>query len=187
MLPKSIHIASLMALASVATMTTENVHAQRTNNDRRAAGNPAIIIEGSTFIGGCNTGIRRVEGNYYCPPDNPDGGRTPPGYFWNPSSTLGSAMGQTANPNRTGAFIRIVQSGQHCEGNNLIVSYNNGTVTNLGFNTSCAIQVASSGGGDTGLNADGPEATGSLTDGFGGTVSDGGGAAVGAGDAGGPE
>jgi hypothetical protein len=129
-------------VAASLVLVTQSVHAQRTNNDRQATGNSGLIIEGSTYIGGCNVGVRLVEGSYHCPPDNPDGGRTPANYFWDASSTAGYSMGQTSNPSKTGAFIKIAQTGQYCSGTSLVYTYNNGATVDQGYSASCVTQVA---------------------------------------------
>lgn len=148
-----------------------------------------LIIEGSNYIGGCNVGLRKVDGAYHCPPDNPDGGRTPPGYFWDPASSAGYAMGQTVVPERTGAYIRIVQTGQHCSGSNMVFTYNNGDTVDQGYNSACVVVVSgvpggggSSGGGGSGGAGGGGAATGTLTDSQGVDVA-GGDGTVSAGDA----
>ena len=126
-----------------------------------------LIIEGSNYIGGCNVGLRKVDGAYHCPPDNPDGGRTPPGYFWDPASSAGYAMGQTVVPERTGAYIRIVQTGQHCSGSNMVFTYNNGDTVDQGYSSACVVVVSGvpgGGGGGDGNNTTSPEATGTVTD-----------------------
>lgn len=150
------------------------------------AGPKAVVIEGSNYIGGCNDGLRKVDGAYHCPPDNQDGGRTPPGYFWDPSSNAGYALGQITAPNRTGAYIKIVQTGQYCSGFNQILTYNNGTTADQGYNASCVAstfsglfpsggngtsgtEITDAGGGSGGIGGNGAS-TGGVSDGFGGSV-----------------
>lgn len=144
------------------------------------AGPNAVVIEGTTTIGGCNTGLRAVAGAFYCPPDNPEGGRTPPGYFWSPTA---QDLSQNARTDRTGAFVLITQTGQYCSGNSLVFTYNNGTTADQGYNASCVVVVSggggSGGGSGGGGNSDGATGNGGVTDGSGNAVGDGSGGTVG--------
>jgi hypothetical protein len=142
------------------------------------AGPNAVVIEGAKTIGGCNTGLRAVAGTFYCPPDNPDGGRTPPGYFWNPTA---QDLSQNSRVDRTGAFVLITQTGQYCAGNNLVATFNNGTTVDQGYSASCVVTVASGGGNGGGGdgNSSSGTGTGGVSDGSGNAVGDGSGGSVG--------
>jgi hypothetical protein len=141
------------------------------------AGPNSVVIEGSKTIGGCNTGLRAVAGAYYCPPDNPDGGRTPSGYFWSPTA---QDSNQNNRADRTGAFVLITQTGQYCSGNNMIATFNNGTTVDQGYSSSCVVIIAGGGGtgGGDGSSSSGT-GTGGVSDGSGNAVGDGSGGSVG--------
>ena len=71
-----------------------------------------VIVSGAYHIQGCDPGLRKVGGAYYCPPDNPNGGgATPPGYYWDPAAKDESQQLHPDNtpgvPHRTGAFVQI--------------------------------------------------------------------------------
>lgn len=95
----------MVACAAFSAETRSDNNSRKTPNlktgERLAEDGRTIVQDGySQSPGGCSTGLRKVAGVYHCPPDDPQGGRTPVGYYWDPARTDGVALGQTLRTDR---------------------------------------------------------------------------------------
>lgn len=94
--------------------------------------------------------IRNLRTRCGCPTDNPSGGRTPAGYFWDPARIGGMALGQTKRTDRMGAYVKIVATSASCSGYTLVTNFNDGTQTSQENASSCMPQARSGSIGGSG-------------------------------------